>query len=180
MGSVATDYIGNGGFADNSIAAELCDGPIGVQIEGTNVPTELASRITDGFSNTLVFWESIGGISISGSPANPIEQDLNLNVDTWSTLTVIGSPSLTFNSIGTASTRSYVHSWAGNRLGNMRLLAGRVDNVGNQIGEPCSRRPNGAHGVMVDSAVRLIRRDIDPRFAFALASARGHEVVLDD
>lgn len=50
-------------------------------------------------------------------------------------------------------------------------------NVGNRIGEPCARHPGGAYSVLLDGSIRHLSRDIDSQIAFALAGARGLEIV---
>ncbi len=93
------------------------------------------------------------------------------------TLGIYGAPSVSNPSIGIASTKSFIHSWAGLRLGNIRVVGGRVVNVGNEIGEPCARHPARADSVLLDGSIRRLARDIDSQIAFALASSRGREIV---
>ena len=177
LNSVTCDYIGCGGYTPSSpIDPALTDGAIGVQIPNSGIPKEQAARITDGLSNTLLIWESIGSVIILSGSGN-VELDPNTQANGSFTLSIFGSPSLSFTSSGMASTKSYVHSCAGLGLGSIREVGGGVLNVGNQIGEPCSYHPGGANSVLVDGSIRHLPRDIDPQIAFALASARGREVV---
>jgi prepilin-type N-terminal cleavage/methylation domain-containing protein/prepilin-type processing-associated H-X9-DG protein len=173
------DYMGNGGYVPaGPVSPELTDGPIGVQIANTTVPRERLSRVLDGLSETIGFWESIGSVIIPyGAPG------LELEVDSQAApsfvLTIYGPPAYAFPSSGVASTKRYRHSWAGLRVGNIKAIANRVVNVGNTGGEPCSRHPGGAHAVFLDGSVRLLRVDLDPNVAFAWASARGREVSAE-
>jgi prepilin-type N-terminal cleavage/methylation domain-containing protein len=175
--SLTCDYIGNGGYiSDNPVDPGLADGPVGVQLGTREIPRERSARILDGLSNTLLFWESIGGIII---PAPGIELDVNMGADASFSLTVVGPPIILLSSSGTASTKSYIHSWAGLRIGNIQDSGGSVINVGNKVGQPCSWHPGGVYSVMTDGSVRLLSKTLSPKVAFAMASARGREVVPD-
>jgi hypothetical protein len=177
LSSGTCDYIGNGGYAPISpIDPALTDGPIGVQIPNSGIPKETFARVLDGASNTLLLWESIGSVIID-SGSTSFERDVNTQADGSFTLSINGPPLVNFPSIGISSTKSFIHSWAGLRLGNIRAVGSQVVNVGNKIGEPCSRHPGGAYSVLLDGSIRLLARDIDPQIAFALASARGRETV---
>ncbi len=176
MTAVTCDYIGNGGYASPlPIDPSHTDGPIGAQIPGSNVPKETMARTSDGLSNTLLFWESIGGSIIPG--LDGVELDVNLAASPAFVLSIYGPPAVSYPSSGIASTKSYIHSWAGLRLGNMRETAGRVVGVGNSIGQPCSRHLAGANAALVDGSIRLLSRDLAPNVGLALASLRGAEVV---
>ena len=171
--AVTCDYIGNGGYIPAvPTNPALTDGPIGVQIPGSWIPRETMSRTSDGLTNTLLFWESIGSVII---PSWGQELDVNNDAKTSFILSVYGPPSVAYASNTVASSKSYFYSWAGLRLGNLQESNGCVINVGNCAGEPCSRHPAGANAVLVDGSTRLLSRDIAPEIAFALASARGRE-----
>ena len=177
LNSVTCDYIGNGGYTPSSpVDPALTDGSVGVQISNSGIPKEQTARILDGLSNTLFIWESIGSVIIVSGSGN-VELDVNTQAAASFTLGIYGAPSLSFPSNGIASTKSYIHSWAGLRLGNIRDVGGRCVNVGNQIGEPCARHPGGAYSVLLDGSIRHLPRDLDPQIAFGLASARGREFV---
>ena len=148
------------------------------QIVGSGIPNETMARTSDGLSNTIVFWESIGGVIIP-SGTSGIELEVDGSASPSFELRVYGPPNIKYRSKGVAATKSYIHCWAGLRLGNIREAGGRVVNVGNSFGEPCSRHPGGASSVLLDGSVRLLSRDLAAQVAFALASVRGHEVVGD-
>lgn len=179
MTAVTCDYIGNGGYIPTvPTDPVLIDGPIGVQIPGSGVPKETMARTSDGLSNTLLYWESIGNVVIP-SNSGGLELDVNIAAKSGFVMAIYGPPNVTYVSNGVASSKSYLHSWAGIRLGNMREVAGRLVNVGNGTGEPCSRHPGGAYAVLLDGSVCMLSRDLSPQVGFALASARGREVVPD-
>ncbi len=102
---------------------------------------------------------------------------VNTQADVSFVLGIYGAPSVSYPSVGIASTKSFIHSWAGVRMGNIRIVGGRVVNVGNETGEPCAQHPGGAYSVLLDGSIRHLARDIDPQIAFALASVRGRDVV---
>ena len=77
------DYIGNGGYVPSSRESlSKIDGPIGVQIRSRYTDRESFARSTDGLSNTLLFWESIGNqiIPLGGSVRNGL--DINAHAST--------------------------------------------------------------------------------------------------
>ncbi len=178
LSAVTCDYTGNGGYIP-SVPTDpaLTDGPIGAQIPGSGIPKESMARTSDGLSNTLLFWESIGSAIITGS--GTVELDVNGAANSSFVLSIYGPPAVAYPSSGAASSKSYLYSWAGIRLGNMRESSGRVVNVGNAAGQPCSRHPGGANAVLVDGSVRFLPRDLSPDVGFALASSRGQEVVSE-
>jgi prepilin-type N-terminal cleavage/methylation domain-containing protein len=179
LNSVTCDYIGNGGYdPSTTISPDLTDGPVGVQMAGSVVPRETMGRVLDGASHTLFIWESIGSVIIPAGGGN-LELDVNTQAENSFTLSIYGAPTLNYPSNGIASSKSYLHSWAGLRLGNMREIGGVVVNVGNRMGEPCSRHPGGAHAVSLGGSVHLLPSDLSPQVGFALSSARGREVVRD-
>ena len=174
LSAATCDYIGNGGYIPPiPTDPELTDGPIGTQIPGSGIPKETVARTSDGLSNTLLVWETIGNAILPG--AGNLEFDINSGASPSFALTVYGPPSMTYQSTGTSSTKSYLYSWAGVRLGNIRASSGSVINVGNSLGQPCSRHPGGANAVLLDGSVRLLARDLAPEIGFALASSRGRE-----
>ncbi len=173
--AVTCDYIGNGGYIPSiPTNPALTDGPIGAQIPQSGIPRENMARISDGLSNTLLFWESIGGaiINTGGAP----EFDVNDAAESSFVFSIYGPPVVMYPSVGVASSKSYLHSWAGLRIGNLWESSGRVVNVGNTAGQPCSRHPGGANAVLVDGSIRFLARNLSPEVGFALASARGREV----
>ncbi len=124
LDAVTCDYTGNGGYNPTiPTNPALADGPIGAQIPGSGIPKETMARTSDGLSNTLLFWESIGTAIIPGSGG--LELDVNGGAKSSFVLSLYGPPAVAYRSTGVASTKSYVHSWAGLRLGNIRESAGR-------------------------------------------------------
>ncbi len=172
------DYIGNGGYApihDIRKNPSLYDGPIGVQISRSSLPKETPARIHDGLSNTLLFWESIGNTRILDGGHSEVE--INSFAKERFGVLAVGPPIVLLRSFGAPSTKSYHHSWGGLRIGNMREVEGRVINIGNTNGEPCSRHPSGASAVLADCSTRMLSRDIAPEIANALASSRGVDLA---
>jgi prepilin-type N-terminal cleavage/methylation domain-containing protein len=171
------DYIGNSGYIpDSSVDPSLTDGPIGVQIANGAVPRESTGRVLDGASTTVLFWESIGGVIFTDSSMSTW-LDVDTSAASSFTLTIVASPVISIPSAGVASTKSYRHSWAGVRIGNMASNNGAVVNIGNLYGGPCSTHPVGANSVMLDGSTRFLPSELDPQIGFSLASARGREQI---
>ena len=169
--SVTCDYTGNGGFKPNEpIPYQLTEGPIGVQILGNSEAAKITmAKVSDGMSNTLLFWESLGGKLIK----NGLELDVDANAPLKTVLTL--SDKVGFVNEGQAANKSYWLSWAGLRLGNVHDQGGKTMNVSNSLGQPYSRHPAGCNMARVDGSVLFVSELIEPAVIFAMASAAGHE-----
>ncbi len=169
--SVTCDYTGNGGYKPNEpVHYRATEGPIGVQIPGFPDGSKIGlAKISDGLSNTVMFWESMGGKLVS----NGAELDIDQYAPMTTFLTV--SATVGFINEGQAANKSYWLSWAGLRLGNVKDHNGQSINVTNSLGEPFSRHPQGCNTARVDGSVHFVSELVDPHVLFALASAAGSE-----
>ena len=184
LDATTSDYVGNGGYklpAGSPILPNpnVTDGPIGVQIRGIARPTRVTD-IHDGLSNTFMLWESLGNSVVYPGAGPSGELEINANALGSFALVVDAAQGLVYNSIGQPSTKSYVNSWAGLRLGNIADFNGQTINVGNTSGEPFSRHPAGCNFAFADESVRMINESTSRDIMFGLASAAGREVVLGD
>ena len=175
--SVTCDYTGNGGYKPNeTVPYSATEGPIGIQISGNSEAAKITMRkVSDGLSNTLIFWESLGGKLVDGR----LEFDVDANAPVNTVVTL--SANLGFLNEGQAANKSYWLSWAGLRLGNVQDHDGKTINVSNSLGQPFSRHPAGCNMARVDGSVQFVSELIEPAAIFALASAAGQEpnVALD-
>ena len=183
LNSTTSDYVGNGGYvvpngSPPPTNLNLLDGPIGVQIAGLTTPTRL-SQITDGLSSTFLFWDSLGSVIAFPVGGSDLELETNGNALGSFTLVADASKGLVYSSVGQASSKSYVHSWAGVRIGNIVSIGGQTMNASNTLGEPYSRHRAGCNFAFADGSVRALHESTDQQFMFALASSAGHEVVRD-
>lgn len=95
------------------------------------------------------------------------------------TLVADAAKGVVYTSVGQASSKSCVHSWAGVRIGNILSIGGQTMNVANTVGEPYSRHRAGCNFAFADGSVRALHESTDQHILFALASSSGHDVVRD-
>jgi prepilin-type processing-associated H-X9-DG protein len=172
------DYCGNGGAI---YALDLVKfGAVRTRIKGLTRARRL-SDITDGSSNTVLFWESCG--DRFRHPKFAKDLDLDSNVQDSFSLLVDTTPNLVITSNGAASTKSYLFSWAGDRTGAIipfdlngdfrNPLLGfsplRTINVGNDVNQPFSRHVGLCNFGFVDGHVETINDSIDTIVALRLA-----------
>jgi prepilin-type processing-associated H-X9-DG protein len=108
-----------------------------------------------------------------------LELETNGNALGSFTLVADASKGLVYSSVGQASSKSYVHSWAGVRIGNILSIDGQTMNASNTLGEPYSRHRAGCNFAFADGSVRALHASAQQEIMFALASSAGHDVVLD-
>jgi prepilin-type processing-associated H-X9-DG protein len=136
------------------------------------------TNIHDGLSNTFLFWESLGSVVVFPGVGAGGELEVNGNALPSFLLVADNAMGFVFNSNGQSSSKSYVHSWAGLRLGNITAEGVQAINVGNTSGEPYSHHPVGCNFAFVDASVRMINESTDRNVMFSLASAAGREPTL--
>jgi len=176
LNSVTCDYIGNGGYfpagagSDRIPNPNHVDGPIGVQIDGTAASAIRLAQVSDGLSNTFLYWESLGAKRIL---PNGLELDVDQTAVQSFVLFVQPFSRIVYVSTGQPSTKSYFHSWAGLRIGTVYAHGGKVVNRSNESGDPFSRHPAGCNAVRVDGSVHFVSDAINPEVMFSLVSAAG-------
>jgi len=145
----ACDYSGNdGAYVDK----KQYFGTIRLRV-GTLVKERSLGEVTDGTSNTFLFWESVGdGIRLSKKSVVPINVGAT---DSFSYL--IDNNSLNaLQSTTRGSTKSYLFAWSGFRVGTVIPDGGRAINFSNRFGEPFSAHAGIVNFAFTDGAVRII------------------------
>lgn len=173
------DYQGNNCFftMDGGHSGSL--GPVGAQIDGSDIPKILGSWIVDGRSNTIFSWESVGNVVVYSKGRPDLTREPNAastnryhfavrNSGTNELLEYVGGS-------GHGASRKYQYAWIGIRAGNMESTDGRVVNYANGKGGIFSWHANGAFVAMMDGSTRLLAADLSPKVGFQLASMNGTE-----
>lgn len=168
----ACDYSGNDGAYSEGNAFF---GTIRLRV-GQLVKERRISEVTDGTSNTFLFWESVGdGLRLSRHLKIPFNEGSS---DFFSYL-IDYTPSNTLNSTTKPSTKSYLYSWSGLRVGTVAPVGERALNVSNQYGEPFAPHLDIVNFAFTDGSVRTVNEAIDKQIAIAMASAQNSDNVQD-
>ncbi len=166
------DYMGNDGTYSNS---KPVFGSVRLRV-GKLVFERRLHEITDGSTQTLLFWESVGDfLRLPNLPPESMDEKCS---SAFSFLTDSSNRyKLTSNT--QASTKSYVYAWTGFRIGSVIDYGGatKVVNVSNQLGEPFSMHAGIVPCGMVDGSVRSVHEAIDKQVMMAMATAQQGETI---
>ncbi len=166
----ACDYSGNDGAYVNS---KPHFGTIRLRV-GTVVKERRLSEVLDGTSNTFLFWESAGNsLWLSKLVGLPMNQGASPTF----TYLIDANLSNALNSTTQASTKSYLYSWSGFRIGT--VVDGAI-NTSNSFGEPFGMHSGIANFAFTDGSVRSVSQDTDSVTVVALATAQNSETVQLD
>jgi prepilin-type processing-associated H-X9-DG protein len=196
LASRSSDYVGNAGI--NSVRTvvdnlEIIEKRRGYFAELISPQPSLRKEIesSQGSSNTVVFWESIGGKQIiTGRGTNSqIHSDWNAYFDDHSfVLSGDGEPILRIGASNKKTAAKYLvssHGFLTGRVGLLspsglpmdapnysatRLLADTLINVSNVSRAPISRHGAGCSFAMADGSVRFVANQIGNRILFALVT----------
>ena len=161
----ACDYAGNDGAY---IGSKPHFGTIRLRV-GSIVRERRLGEVIDGTSNTFLFWESAGDrIWFS----RKVSISMNEGASPVFTYLIDMNPSSVLQSTTRASTKSYLYSWSGFRIG---AVFGGVINESNQYGEPLGEHPGVVNFAFTDGSVRNLSQDVDPDVVVALATAQNHD-----
>lgn len=144
-----------------------------------NVPR--LSRVTDGLSNSILFFESTtDGLTL---PAEPNQIFAFSEAATHNARLNFGGEAAYV--LGTSSGLSYLYAWSGLAMTNYhgytndRVRADTIDqvatavNVTNDFNQPFSRHPGGLGVGILDGSVRFVSETISPRVWL-------HMIIVDD
>ncbi len=163
----ACDYSGNDGAY---ISGKAHFGTIRLRV-GSVVRERRLSEVSDGTSNTFLFWESVGErIWFSRQVSFPMNEGASATF----TYLIELDPSSALQSTTRASTKSYLYSWSGFRIGT---VVGGAINESNQIGEPFGEHTGVVNFAFTDGSVRSLSQDVDAAVVVALATAQNHDSV---
>jgi prepilin-type N-terminal cleavage/methylation domain-containing protein/prepilin-type processing-associated H-X9-DG protein len=184
LDSLTCDYSGSGGVWDFFGRMDGSNGGV-VRLRLGNQSGTRVAEVRDGLSSTLLAWESAGdGLYLPGT------QGLRQTIQDGAPETFYwrergGS----FQSVGRASSLTYLYSWCGFRTGSLTAWApygvqvsprtelGRAVNMTNRFGEPFSFHPGGANFAYADGAVGFLADDIDSALLSYLVSIADGNVV---
>lgn len=157
------DYAGNGGFVQRIPGNyELSPGGIDVFTSDNQLHSRLSS-VTDGLAHTVQIWESSSGKLVDQS-AKP--KDVNLAAPE-SFYMMFNFGKVLAKSEGRASSKTYLYSFAGIRVGAIESLhptaaAGTQSiNVSNFNSDPFSLHPGGVNMVFLDGSTRFLTQSVD-------------------
>ncbi len=146
------DYAANDGYF---IDYKAVPGTVRLRVDGLISETKLR-EVSDGLSNTLLLWESIGdklrtqyGIMDTDSMAPASFQY------------TVGDSGITIQSLTQASFKSYALAWSGWRLGSVYFDDQRAINVTNMTGGPYTSHAGVLPCVFVDGSARKLSVTID-------------------
>lgn len=161
----ACDYSGNDGAY---IAGKAHFGTIRLRV-GSIVRERRLGEVIDGTSNTFLFWESAGDrLWFSRKVSFP------MNAGASSTFTYLIDMNVfrVLQSTTRASTKSYLYSWSGFRIGT---VFGGVINESNRYGEPFGEHPGVVNFAFTDGSIRSLSQDVDSAVVVAFATAQNHD-----
>lgn len=159
------DYSGNDGAY---IANKPHFGTVRLRV-GSIAKERRIGEVIDGTSNTFLFWESSGDhIWLSKNIRIPINQGASPTF----TYLIDSNPSTALQSSTQASTKSYLYSWSGFRIGT--VLEGAI-NVSNRYGEPFGKHSTVVNFAFADGSVRTLSENIDSVVVVALATAQNYD-----
>ena len=166
----ACDYSGNDGAY---IAGKAHFGTIRLRV-GSIVRERRIGEVTDGTSNTFLFWESAGDrIWFSKNVSIP----MNEGASPTFTYLIDMNPSSALQSTTRASTKSYLYSWSGFRIGT---VVGGAINESNQYGEPFGEHPGVVNFAFTDGSIRSLSQNVDSDIVVALATAQNYDLAVVD
>jgi hypothetical protein len=166
LDGIACDYMGNDGtYVDGKPAF----GAVRLRV-GNVVRERRVSEVTDGTSNTLLFWESIGdGLYLPGLAPQSIDQQCP---STFYYM-IDSDPVHGLYSSSQASCKSYCFSWTGFRVGT--IVPNEAPNTSNVFGQPFAAHIGIFPCSKTDGSVHTFSQDIDKAVLSALATAQNGE-----
>lgn len=188
----AGDYVVNNGAINTDAPIEeifRTGGPGWIQVDGVTVNRSPDSAIADGLSQTIWSWETSASEIII--PGSNLKIPANENARPGFTF-FLNTQGGKITSTGIASTKSYLHGWAGICLGTVYAYdrEGRTGgpgpdfpntiNVSTDWQNPYSYHPQGANVVFCDGATRFLDQGIDPVVMFAICTKTYGETVASD
>ena len=162
----ACDYAGNGGaYITNKSYFGTIRMRVGSFLKGCRL-----GDVTDGTSNTFLFWECAGDRLW-------LSKQVSVGMNDGALLTFVyvndNNPSNNFYSTTQASTKSYLHSWSGHRVGG---AYGRI-NESNRINEPFGEHPGIVNFAFTDGSVRSLSEDVESAVVIAFATSQNDETL---
>jgi len=169
----ACDYSGNdGAYVDG----KAFFGTIRLRV-GDLVKERRLNEVTDGISNTFLFWDSIGD---SVRLSRELRISINVGAAESFRYLVDANPSNTLMSTTRASTKSYLFAWTGFRVGSVIPDGNRSLNHSNSYGEPFSDHVGLVNFTFTDGSVRSISENANAGTVVALATAQNADVAVTE
>ncbi|MFN7874725.1 MAG: DUF1559 domain-containing protein [Pirellula sp.] len=167
----ACDYSGNAGAWKNGTPHS---GIVRIRI-GEIAKEVRLQEVSDGMSNTLMLWESVGD-------RLHLSKTLSLNLDEGIPNSFVVYSGYNTQAIlrgsGQAVTKSYMFAWSGFRIGAV-VEGTKSVNERNDIGQPFSYHNSTVAVCWADGAVSHLNESIDETVLVSISTIRGGEYTGD-
>lgn len=164
------DYSGNDGAY---VSSKAFFGTIRLRV-GSLVKERRLSEVTDGTSNTFLFWESAGdGVRLS----RQVRVSIDVGAAESFSYLIDSNPLNSLHSTTRASSKSYLCAWSGFRVGTVMPVDGRSLNFSNRFGEPFSPHIGIVNFAFTDGSVRSVSENVNAETTVALATAQSADIA---
>jgi hypothetical protein len=170
---ITCDYMGNDGVIRE---VNPLFGTVRLRV-GALVRERRLHEVTDGTSQTLLFWECIGD-ALRSQRSKKLPADIYAPNSFYYNIDKSSSNNLACWT--QASYKSYIFSWTGFRIGGIYEENGHVMNYSNVIGQPFSSHSGLLPCCMTDGSVTSVAESIDNSILMAMATADSGELVQQE
>ena len=174
------DYAGNANSNDHVIGnQQITRGMFAISIETFSLNRVKHSDVVDGTSNTILYWESLGGAWFNRRSSKLLQSTFD-SYPAMGLIVVVrdrsGVPQA-YPFATVATIKSYLGAWAGFRVGGLAQAGVRPINWENRSMEPFSLHTGSFTIGFVDGQVQNVSEQIDREVLVGLSTRDGHETA---